>query len=275
MKGRLLPCTVTDDAGNQLTLTQPARRIVALAPDLTELIYALDAGPTLVGVMKGSDYPEAAKSIIRVGDYRALDVEAILALHPDLILAWGESQTRQVEILKKFAIPVFISHPQHLRDIPSSLRRLGCLTGKQKEANQLSQAFSQRYSRLEKKYRRAGPIRVFYQLAQQPLMTVNQASWINDAIQLCGGRNIFAQIGLSGPFKQTAFAVSAEAVLKANPELIVAGLSPGWQQSWQTWPSLAAVKEQHLMTINPDLLERPGPRILDGVEKLCQIMTRV
>lgn len=271
----LWACTVVDDAKQRLTLTQPARRIITLSPDLTELVFALGADKALVGVIAGSDYPQAAQRVPRVGDFRALDVERILALHPDLILAWGESQVRQVEELKERKLPVFISHSRHLVDIPDTMRRLGCLTGKEKRATVLTQNFFKRYARLKRGYHRAIPVRVFYQLASRPLMTINRESWINDAIVLCGGNNIFAQTGISGPFKQTAFAVSLEAVLAANPELVVADLPQGWQQNWQSWSSVAAVQGRHLVTINPDQIERAGPRILDGVEELCRAVSSV
>lgn len=269
-----LACTVTDDAGNRLALAHPAQRIITLSPDLAELVFALGAGSSLVGVIAGSDYPREAKQIPRVGDYRALDLERVSALHPDLILAWSESQVRQVEVLRQWSLPIYISHTRHLSDLPQTLRRLGCLLGKEKNGEQLARRFERRYVLLKQNYHRKTPVTVFYELASQPLITINRLSWINDAIEVCGGKNIFAETGLSRPFRQTAFAVSAEAVVKANPQWVVAGLPPGWERQWQRWPSVTAVKENKLVTINPDLLERPGPRILDGVEELCKLMSR-
>ncbi|HSW70794.1 MAG TPA: cobalamin-binding protein [Gammaproteobacteria bacterium] len=265
-------CIVRDDAGNLVYLPRPAERIITLSPDLAELAFALHAGQSVVGVIEGSTYPAAAQKIPRVGDYQSLDFERILVLHPDLILAWGESHGRQIESLKRLSIPVFISHTHHLREIPYTLRRLACLMGKEKEASLLAEHFLVHYQRIKQKYHKSFPIRVFYQLASHPLITLNQTSWISEAIALCGGRNIFASTGLTTPFKQTAFAVSREAVVERDPELIIADLPFNWQESWLAWPSVSAVKNHHLVSLPPDLLERPGPRILEGVEELCRIM---
>jgi iron complex transport system substrate-binding protein len=265
-------CSVIDDTGTPLTLSHPAHRLIILSPDLTEHVFALGAEKAIVGVITGSDYPSAAKQIRQVGDYRALDLEAILSLHPDLVLAWGESHTAQIAALKRFSIPVFVSRTEHLKDIPQTMQRLGCLLGKETEAKQLKERFFRRYAELKKKYQNpSSSVSVFYQLAAHPLITINQGSWITEAINLCGGNNIFAQEGLS-PLKQKAFAVSTEAVIRANPEVIVADLPSGWQKPWQAWPFLAAVKNQRLISIKPDLLERAGPRILEGVGQLCQAL---
>ena len=267
-------CILQDDAGHTLKLMQPAQRIVSLSPDLTEILLSLGAEKSLVGVIAGSDYPPQAKKIRRVGDYHALDKELIIALHPDLIVAWGESHVQELDFFRHLSIPVYVSHPQHLLDIPHTIKALGCLAGQSQKADQIANQFIQNYHQLSKKYGQIysgqSRVRVFYEIAAHPLMSINRRSWINEAIELCGGQNLFAQEYFSDLFKQTAFTLSLESVLKANPQVIIAGLPPGWQRQWQAWPNLVAVKSGSLISINPDLIERPGPRILEGVEEMCK-----
>lgn len=258
-------CDVTDDAGQKIHLSHPAERIISLAPDLTEMLFAAGAGSHLVGVMQGSDFPAAAKKIPVVASYNQLDSERILTLKPDLIVVWEEGALAQT--LKRWDIPVYHSHQKKLTDIATTLQRLGCLAGTQKIADHSAAKFLQDYHYLQKKYSNRKPVTVFYQVWQQPLITVTKASWIHDAMTLCGGKNIFANLRGAAP------EVNLEAVIVANPDVILGAASKqDWKAFWRRWPQLNAVKKNHLFTVNPDLIERASPRILAGVREMCQAL---
>ncbi len=255
--------TVTDDVGQQVVLKHPAQRIISLAPDLTELLFAAGAGDRIVGVMQGSDYPAAAKKIPRVANYQSVNIEAILALRADLIVVW--TQGNLAEKLKRLGIPIYRSQQEKLTDIPATLKRLGYLAGTEKIANRAAEDFLQRYTQLQKTYANKKPLTVFYQVWMQPLITVSKSSWINEVISLCGGRNIFADL------KGAAPAVNLEAVITANPDVIIGTDTPrDWQKIWRTWKQLNAVLNNHIYSVNPDWVERAGPRILDGVASICR-----
>ena len=266
--------TAVDDAGQQITLVQPAQRIVSLAPNITELVFAAGAGDRLVGVSEYSDYPEAARSIRRIGGGNGLDLEAIVALAPDLVIAWQSGNpSRPVARLQELGLTVFITEPRHLQDIPDSLRRFGRLAGTGAVAARQISEFERRYDELHRQYSGQEPVSVFYQVWDRPLMTVNGEHLISDVIRLCGGRNVFA--GLSALAPQ----VTTEAVLAANPEVIVAGgdgkPAAAGLAEWQRWPDLSAVAHGYLFVIPRELLVRPTPRILQGAEQLCALLDEV
>jgi iron complex transport system substrate-binding protein len=256
-------CEVVDDLGRVVKLQNPAKRIVSLAPDITENLFAVGAGDHIVGVMQGSDYPLAAKKIRVVAQYNAIDSETILRLKPDLIVAWTDGVS--VSQWEKWGIPVFFSRPKKLTDIPVTLKKLGCLVGNEKIANEAAKSYLERYSQLSKQYTQTMPVTVFYQIWSNPLMTVTKQSWIGEAITFCGGKNIFADL------KGVSPEVSIESIVVANPDTIVsADKSEEWKKSWQPWNSLRAVKQHLLVSMDPDLIARASPRLLDGVSQLCR-----
>ena len=260
---------LADDAGRMLVLPQPARRVISLAPDLTELMFAVGAGSRVVGTVEYSNYPEAAKTIPRVGDSASLDLERIVALKPDLILVWqsGDAQ-RQLDKLLSLGIPVFYSQPHHLSDVARSLEKLGRLTGTEVTASTMAAAFVAREVELRKRYAARPPVRVFYQIWEKPLMTVNNHHLISDVIRLCGGQNVM------GELKQLVPVVSTEAVLEADPEVIAGATAEpnmrGDPDNWKAWPHLLAVKRNNLFVIHTDLISRQTPRILEGAQQLCE-----
>jgi iron complex transport system substrate-binding protein len=260
----------TDDAGKLVRLTAPAAHIVSLSPHATELLYAAGAGARVVAAVEYSDYPEAAKALPRVGSYAALDLERIAALKPDLAVAWGSGNPPgQLAQLARLGVPVFVSEPTKLEDIPATLRRLGRLAGAA-AAETAAREFERRQAALHEKYAGRRSVGVFYEIWNQPLMTVGGGHVISAAMALCGGRNVFAQLS------QPAEAVELEAVLRADPEAIVAsGMDarrPEWLDEWRRWPQLTAVKRGNLFFVPPDLLQRHTPRLLDGAERLCEAL---
>ncbi|OAJ57720.1 cobalamin-binding protein [Paraburkholderia ginsengiterrae] len=265
--------TVIDDSGASVTLPAPAQRVISLAPHVTELLYAAGGGAKVVGAVSYSDFPPEAKQLPRVGDNKALDLERIVALKPDLIVVWrhGNAQ-RQLDRLREMHIPLFFSEPHHLDDVAVSLMKLGQLLGTSPAADAAAAAYRQDIAKLRSRYANRPPVSVFYQVWDQPLMTLNGAHMISDVIALCGGRNVFAQLE---PLVPT---VSTEAVLAANPEAIVTA-APGATQpdrtlpqlgQWRAWPSLTAVANNNLFAIDGDLINRPAPRIAQGARQLCE-----
>ncbi|OGI43955.1 MAG: cobalamin-binding protein [Candidatus Muproteobacteria bacterium RBG_16_65_31] len=262
------PTRVPDDAGATVVLAAPARRVVSLAPHVTELLYAAGAGRYVVGAVDYSDYPEAAKRIPRVGGYTGLDLEAIVALRPDLIIAWQSGNPpSQVERLRALGLAVYVSEPRHIEDVATNIERLGRLAGTADAALRAARAFRQRHEALRRRYAARPAVTVFYQIWDRPLMTVNGKQLISDVIHLCGGRNVFADLPILAP------TVDVEAVLAADPEAIVASgagaARPEWFDAWRRWPQLRAVRRDNLFVVPPDVLQRHGPRILDGAEHLC------
>ena len=260
--------SVVDDTGQRVQLEQPARRIISLAPHITELLFSAGAGERIVGVVDYSDYPPAAKGLTRIGSYNAVDMERILALQPDLVIGWASGNPPALlEQLRSLGLTVFLSEPRTLDDVASNLERFGQLAGTQATAQAAADAFRHRLQALRGQYSAREPVSVFYQIWFQPLMTINGEHLISKVIALCGGRNVFAELPALVP------KLDIEAVLAADPQAIVAGVrKPGdaaWQKDWQRWPQLRAVKGRHLISVPADLLQRHTLRILDGAELLC------
>lgn len=265
--------SVVDDAGQTVTLAQPARRVVSLAPHVTELIYAAGGGDRIVGTVSYSDYPPQARDIPRVGDNKALDLERIAALKPDLIVVWrhGNAQ-KQTDRLKALGMPLFYSEPRRLESIPENLEKLGTLLGTEPVARRAADSFRQQVETLRKTYAARAPVTVFYQVWQQPLMTLNGQHLVSDLLALCGGRNLFAA---ETPLVPT---VSVEAVVAGNPEAILtAGIGATRSDRpladfsmWERWKQVTAVARGNLFVIDGDLVNRAGPRVVQGAEQICK-----
>ena len=259
---------VPDDAGRMLTLASPARRIVSLAPYITELLYAAGAGNFIVGAVAYSDYPEAAKSIPRVGSGAGLDIESIVALHPDRVIAWqSRNPSWQIERLTALGMPVFVTEPRHLDDVVDMLERLGKLAGTEALAGKTAADFRRHRARLRARYSGRPAVPVFYQILDSSLLTVSRRHLISDVIQLCGGQNVYADLPGLTP------RVDVESMVQRNPEVILASgyepLWPEWRDRWRTWPMLMAVARDSLFLIPPDLIHRQSPRILEAAEQMC------
>jgi iron complex transport system substrate-binding protein len=265
--------SVVDDAGNKITLAHPAQRVISMAPHVTELLFAAGGGARVVGAMNYSDYPEAAKKIPLIGSDSQIDVERVVALKPDLLIVWQSGNTaRQIEQLASLGIPVFRSEPRRLAQVADSLLRFGQLLGTEPVARAAAADYNSRIAQLAARYGKRPPVRVFYQVWDRPLYTLNGEQIASDAIRLCGGVNIFANLRVVAP------EVSVEAVLQQDPEAILAdaphdaadrGLS-----GWKAYPALTAVKRDNLFTVDGVLLTRPGPRLVDGAAQLCERLER-
>ena len=262
---------VADDSGVTLRLAAPARRIVSLAPHITEALFAAGASDRLVGAVDYSDYPDAAKAIRRVGGYSRVDLEAVVALKPDLVIGWQSGNAAaQLEALKAFGLPLYVTQPNRIDDIARSIENYGRLAATEAAAGVAAQRFRARLGQLRARAEGRPPVRVFYQVWKNPLTTIGGKQIISDAIRLCGGVNVFADLATLAPN------VSVEAVLTADPEAIVAsGMDeqrPEWLDDWRRWTRMSAVARDNLFFIPPDLIQRHTPRLLDGIERLCALL---
>jgi iron complex transport system substrate-binding protein len=242
-------------------------------PHATELLFEVGAGEHIVGAVQYSDYPEAAKNIPRVGGYSALNIEAIVALQPDLLIAWPEgNRSRELERLKALGLPILVSDPRTFEDIANALAVYGKITGKNSQAAMALAAFNEKLTYLRDTYSQQETISVFYQVWNAPLMTQNGNTFISRAIELCGGNNIFSDLPMTNP------QVSIESILVQNPQVIVASgmgqARPEWLDEWRQYTTLQAVKKDHLFHILPELFQRPTSRFLIGTEQLCQAMAQ-
>ena len=261
--------SVTDDQGNTVTLTQPARRIVSLAPHTTELLFAAGAGDYLVGVSNFSDYPAAASKIRSIGRIRNADLETIITLKPDLVVAWHSGNSAaQLARLRQLNIPVFESQPNDFDMIATSIERLSRLSATETTGNKAAADFRNRWHALEQRYRNRSSVSVFYQIWSQPLTTLNGDHMVSTVLRTCGGRNIFAGL------PQLAPTVSVEAVLAADPDAILtpSDAKDAPLKSWQRFSRMKAVAANNLFMVNADWLNRAGPRIVDATEEVCKTL---
>jgi iron complex transport system substrate-binding protein len=259
---------VPDDLGERVALAAPARRIVSLAPHVTELLFAAGAGAQVVGTVDYSDYPPEARAIRRVGGYSALDFEAILALKPDLLVGWASGNGPDaLQRLRQLGIPVFASQPGALPELGATIEKLGALAGTPVAADRAAAEFRARLGALRARYAGRDEVSVFYAIWNRPPITVSDAHLISDVIRLCGGRNVFGRLRALAP------TVNEEDVVRADPEAIVAsGVGdepPEWLDDWKRWPRLTAVARGNLYVVPPQLIQRATPRVLDGAERLC------
>ena len=261
--------TVRDAMDRTLVLEKPATRVISLAPHITEVVYAAGAGEQLVGAVSYSDYPEAARAIPRVGSYDSVSYETLLTLKPDLVLAWHEGNGEDVVTrLQSLGLNVYVGEPRALEDVAESLRVIGVLTGNEQVADAAASRFMQQLHALRETYSSREPVTVYYQIWNEPLLTLNGDHLISDVVRLCGGRNVFADA------MPLVSRISVESVLRANPQVIIASgmdkARPEWLDDWREWSAMTAVKNDQLYFIPPDILQRHTPRIIEGATLMCE-----
>lgn len=267
------PVSVRDASGYQVDLKQPAKRIVSLSPHITEQLFAIGAGELIVGTVEWSDYPEAARNVPRVGSSSAINYEIVMRLDPDLVLAWRSGNGDQVVArLRALGFVVHVQEPERLEDIPRELSQLGVLVGHEDQAAVVVDDFNTRIAALRETYAERPVVQVFQQIWGQPLITLNGDHLASDIIRLCGGHNIFADAAT------LVVNTSLEVVLLRDPELIIVTESDSdltaSLRAWQKWPGIRAVANGQVTAIDPDLLQRHGPRIADGAEQVCEAIER-
>lgn len=259
-----------DYLGNQAPLSPPAQRIVTLVPHAAELLFSIGAGDTLVGAVEYTDFPEAAQQIPQVGNYAGLNIEAIVALQPDVIIYWPEGNpARDIERLKQLKMPLFASDPNTFVEIADDIKRFGALTGHGDSSEKVATEFLKKVDELRRANQGKQRVRVFYQVWNQPLLSQNGDTFISRVINLCGGDNIFADLPIKSP------QISIEAVLSADPDIILAGANEGqrpeWLDAWQQYDDLSAVKNKQLKTVDADVIHRPTLRLLKAATQVCTV----
>lgn len=254
--------------GSVMPVHAEPQRIVSLAPHITELLYEIGAEQQLVATVKHSDYPDGAKSLVRIGDVYQLDWERLLSMHPDLVIGWQDGTPQHVlDRVESLGLRLVTVRVGKLDSIASQLRQLGALTGRITDANHAADEFIQKLKVLEDEYSGRRSVSVFYEIDHQPLFTISGRQIISDAIRLCGGVNIFSGFGVLAP------QVSIESVLQNAPEVLVYAGSEAEAENvftdWKRWPQLPAVRNAHMNRIDPDLINQPTPRMLQGIGQLC------
>ena len=266
-----LAAQVRDDLDRPVTVRAPPLRIVSLTPGATEMLFAAGAGAELIATVEYSDEPPAARHVPRIGDVAAVDMERLVALRPDVVVAWpAGGNPAQREKIAALHIPLYQQQIERLADIPASLRRLGALAGTQAAAERAARDLEARLAALTRAYGAAGARRptVLLQVWNRPVYTVGGHHLMSDALELCGARNVFADLAEAGPV------VDTEAVIARNPDIILAAAPPGegaaWLADWQRFPSLAAVRNGRLVAFEDQALSRLGPSVIDATEGLCR-----
>ncbi|AUG10174.1 cobalamin-binding protein [Pseudomonas sp. S09G 359] len=237
-------------------------RVVSLAPSLSEIVVELGAADLLVGVLDGGDRPAVLAHVASVGHYGQLDMERLLSLKPDLILLWpGSVGPAQREQLQRLNIPVYVAEPHSLEQLTTQVQAIAEQLGRAAAGRQLAAQLRQRLAELRQRYQRAEPVRVFYQVWNQPLYTVGGGQVISDALSVCGARNVFDDLKLPAP------QVNIESVLQRDPEMILVG-DQAQALAWKAWPTMAP-----RVRLVPDKgLERPSGQMLEAVGRLCQVI---
>ena len=266
------PRTFVDDLGRKIFLAKAPKRVISLAPSITEILYAIGLNDEIVGVTEFCDYPPAAKQKSKIG-YAQPNIEAIVALEPDLVLApRAFLRADLLAKLEQLKVPTFVVDPESFEEIPSRIQTVGRILNRSTAADGVAMAMRQRIAAIRSKIETMARVRVLYVLNSQPLMTVGPGSYIHQVINVAGGFNIASQTTVPYPH------LNMEAVLKEDPEIIVfpigqaEGISPAEQHEWLRWSSLSAVKQGRLHQISADILNRPGPRIVEGLETLARII---
>ncbi len=271
------PFTIADDLGRPVTMAARPQRIVSLSPSSTEILFAIGAGDQVVGVTQFCNYPAEVKTRQQVGGFSAatLSVEKIVALKPDLVISAGAIQKPVIEALERAQIPVFAVEPTTLEAVYGRIESVGRLTGHAVEASRLAVQMNERVNAVKAKVKNvpaADRPKVFYEVWNEPLMTIGPGSLIGQMIEVSGGVNIFAEV------KQQYAEVSAEEVVKRNPDVIMgpdvhgSELQMAKLQTRPGWGAISAVKGGRIALVVDDLVSRHTPRLVDGLESIARAL---
>jgi vitamin B12 transport system substrate-binding protein len=243
-----------------------AGRVVSLAPSLSEIVVELGSADLLVGVLDAGERPDELKNLPSVGRYGQLDIERLLSLQPDLLLLWpGSVSPAQRDQLQRLGIPTYVAEPHSLEQLTAQIEAIAAQLGRPERGVAWASDLRERLATLRQRYRRDEPLRVFYQVWDRPLYTVGGGQIISDALEVCGARNVFADLTLPAP------QVSLEAVLQRNPEVIVAS-ERAQLDAWKAWPNVAAVAQGRLRSVPDKGLERPSGQMVEAVARLCEVI---
>lgn len=265
--------TVVDDIGRQVSVSEPAMRLISLSPHITELLFEIGIGERIVGTVRYSDFPPEAGSIQRVGDAFSVNIEMLVQLEPDLVIAWHSGGSgRTISKIESLGIPVYFNEAKNLAAIGDSGAKIAILAGIEEAGATIAEQYQRTLQRIKKQHASDVRVKIFYQISDLSLYTVNRDHLIGEAIRLCGGDNIFADSIIRVP------QVGIEAVIAASPDVIV--YSSGnedradnhWTNRWRRFDTIPAVANGHLYSLPADIITRPSFRMVEGIEKLCQLM---
>jgi len=268
------PCTTFEDVlGRQVSLARDPMRIVPLAPNLTEILYYLGLEDRIVGVTDFSYYPAAALEKPRVGSYINLNVEKIISLSPELVIGISDGNSSgDLELLEQAGIPVFIVNPRNVESVIASVARIGRVCGILEKADSMVVELTRRFEAVRSALQSQKKPLVFLQINSVPIMTVNKTTFHNDLIRLAGGVNMTADEPMTYP------RISVEEVIRKEPDVIIissmerGGRFETAKKNWMQWTSIPAVKNKRVHLIDSDLIDRPSPRIIDGLEAMARII---
>jgi iron complex transport system substrate-binding protein len=258
--------TFTDEMGRSIELDSPPKRIISLAPHITEIVFDLGLGDKLVGVTQYSDYPEAAKKIDRVGSYVRLNIEKIISLEPDLVISTAGGNPREVvERLATLGLKVYVIHPKKMEDIYSNISSIAAITGRKEAGEKLAKGMKKRVDTIVNKVKGLVRPKVFLQLGASPLLTASENTFIDDLLKKAGGSNIAS----AEPARYPVY--SMEEVINQGPDIIITMLmgserDVAAKEYWEKWSIIPAVKNGRLFNIDPSLVNRPSPRLAEGLE---------
>jgi iron complex transport system substrate-binding protein len=268
--------TVTDDLGRTLQVPPTPLRIVSLAPGATEMLFAAGAGAQVIATVEYSDEPPAARRVARIGDVAAVDMERLVALHPDVVVLWaGGGNPAQREKIAGLRIPIYEQQVARLADIPAAVRRLGTLAGTSVAADRAAGTMEARLGALTATYggRAGARPSVLLQVWNRPIYTVGGKHLMSDALALCGARNVFADLPEAGPI------VDMESIIGRDPDIIIAAAPTGegaaWVADWMQLRSLSAVRNRRVVAFEDQALSRLGPSVIGATENLCRTLASV
>ncbi len=260
-----------DQLGRTVMLPSRPQRVVSLAPGITEIIYALKCERYLKGVTLYSDYPPAARHLPRVGSYVALDLEKIVALKPDLCIAVKDGNPKRIiDRLDALSIPVYAVNPKNLDAVMDSINEIGSILGAAESGALIVAQMRARIRAVKKNVKLTGHNpRIFFQIGTAPIVSVGTDTYIHELIVLAGGINLTAG---NVPYPR----YSREQVIALSPDVIIITamtkdrLVDQVLADWQTWPQIPAVRHGRIFIEDPDLFDRPSPRLIDGLEALAR-----
>ncbi len=262
-----------DALGREVVLEKPPQRIVALAPSLTEILYALGLGERVVGVTAFSDYPPQASHKPKVGSYARVNVEQVLSLNPDLVLATKDgNKPRTVRLLERAGIPIFVVNPRNVRQALETISSVAAICGAAEAGRRLEAGLRKRMEAVQHTIQGLALPLVFLQINIQPIMSVNRNTFHHDVIRLAGGKNMTADAVMTYP------RIGIEEVIRRKPEvIIISSMERGGRflqarTEWLKWPAVPAARHGRVYLMDSDLLDRPSPRLIQGLEIMARLL---
>ncbi|MBW2348991.1 MAG: cobalamin-binding protein [Deltaproteobacteria bacterium] len=270
------PCAAAmyhDALGRPVKIQGRPKRIVSLAPSLTEILFFIGVGSRVVGVTRYSTYPPEARSLPRVGSYVNLNVERIISLAPDLVIGTKDgNEPGAVRLLEQAGLAVYIVNPRTVMETAETIERIGEICGVGARGRELGRKLRGRVTRIVRKTASLPRPLVFVQINIKPIMTVNETTFHHDVIRLAGGRNLAAGLPVTYP------RMGVEAVIQRKPDVIIIssmdtrGAYERARREWLQWTQIPAAREGRVYLVNSDLIDRPSPRIVQGLETVARIL---